>query len=75
MENVGNFKQGQEIFLLLTKEQASSVLESWVEGNWTCDLHVCRSRQKPGMYVVRTFSPMWAAYIIRWHGVEQTTYK
>lgn len=75
MEKVDDYRDGQEIFLLLTKEQASAVVEAWIESQWTCDLRVCRSKQKPGMYVVRTFNVVWASYIIKWHGVEQATYK
>ncbi len=69
------YKKGQEIFLLLNGDQVRAVLETWVEANWECDLHVCRSRNNPGKYVVRTLNAVWAACIVKWHGAEKVTYK
>ncbi len=70
-----DYRDGQEIFLLLTKEQADAVLEAWVEGAWPCDLHMCRSKRKRGRYVVRTHDVVWASHIVKWHGAEQVTYR
>ena len=40
---LGDYEKGDIIYLLLSKEQCSSVLDDWMECNYTCDLSVRRS--------------------------------
>ncbi len=72
---LGDYEKGDIIYLLLSKEQCSSVLDDWMECNYTCDLSVRRSTKTPGSYVVTIKSLMWATRIIKWHGYQNVTYK
>lgn len=74
-ESLGDYEKGDIIYLLLSKEQCSSVLDDWMECNYSCDLSVRRSTKTPGCYVVTTKSLMWATRIIKWHGYQNVTYK
>lgn len=74
MTNEAEYKSGQEIYLLLGANQTKAVVEDWLNGGWKCDLWVSRSKKTPGCYVVRTFSAVWAARIVKWHGVKQVKY-
>lgn len=74
-ESLGDYEKGDIIYLLLSKEQCSSVLDDWMECNYTCDLSVRRSTKTPGSYVVTTKSLMWTTRIIKWHGYQSVTYK
>lgn len=64
-ESLEGYEKGDTIYLLLSKEQCSSVLDVWLECNYTCDLSVRRSTKTPGSYVVTTKSLMWATRIIK----------
>lgn len=64
-ESLEDYEKGDTIYLLLSKEQCSSVLDDWMECNYTCDLNVRRSTKTPGSYVVTTKSLMWATRIIK----------
>lgn len=70
-----DYRQGMEIFLLLNADQVQSVMGTWVDCNWECDLRISRSRQHKGLYVIRTFNLMWANRIIKWYGCEKVTYR
>ena len=74
-ESLGDYEKGDIIYLLLSKEQCSSVLDDWMECNYSCDLNVRRSTKTPGCYVVTTKSLMWATRIIKWPGYRSVTYK
>lgn len=74
-ESLEGYEKGDTIYLLLSKEQCSSVLDDWLECNYTYDLSVRRSTKTPGSYVVTTKSLMWATRIIKWHGYQNVTYK
>lgn len=74
-ESLEGCEKGDTIYLLLSKEQCSSVLDDWMECNYTCDLSVRRSTKTPGSYVVTTKSLMWTTRIIKWHGYQNVTYK
>lgn len=74
-ESLEGYGKGDTIYLLLSKEQCSSVLDDWMGCNYTCDLSVRRSTKTPGCYVVTTKSLMWATRIIKWHGYQNVTYK
>lgn len=74
-ESLEGYEEGDTIYLLLSKEQCSSVLDDWMECNYACDLSVRRSTKTPGCYVVTTKSLMWATRIIKWHGYQNVTYK
>lgn len=74
-ESLEGYEKGDTIYLLLSKEQCSSVLDDWLECNYTRDLSVRRSTKTPGSYVVTTKSLMWATRIIKWHGYQNVTYK
>jgi hypothetical protein len=47
-ESLEDYEKGDIIYLLLSKEQCSSVLDDWMECNYTCDLSVRRSTKTPG---------------------------
>lgn len=74
-ESLEGYEKDDTIYLLLSKEQCSSVLDDRMECNYTCDLSVHRSTKTPGSYVVITKSLMWATRIIKWHGYQNVTYK
>lgn len=46
-ESLEGYEKGDIIYLLLSKEQCSSVLDDWLECNYTCDLSVRRSQRLP----------------------------
>lgn len=68
------YRDGQEIFLLLTEDQARAALDDWIKGAWKCELRAVRSHKTPGSYVIRTFNAVWAARIVKWHGAKEVKY-
>ena len=72
---VGEYKAGDTIYILLTKSQAESVLEEWLEGNWRSDLTVHRSRKTKGHVVIETCDLAFVARICQWHSYEKVSYK
>ena len=74
-ESLEGYEKGDTIYLLLSKEQCSSVLDDWMECNYSCDLSVRRSTKTPVSFVFTTKSMMWATRIIKWHGYQNVTYK
>lgn len=69
------YKDGDTIYILLTKSRAESVMGEWIENNWGCDLTVHRSRKTKGRVVLETTDTMFAARICQWHQYEKITYK
>ena len=69
------YKGGDTIFILMTAEQCTSVMNEWLELNYECDLNVMRSRKNKGRFVLKTNSLMWASRIIQWHGYIDVIYK
>ena len=72
---MNDYQQGDTIYILLKKNQAESVMEEWLEGNWQSDLTVHRSAKTKGCVVLETSDLMFAARIIRWKPYERVTYK
>lgn len=70
-----DYQQGDTIYILLTKSQAESVMDEWLEGNWGCDLTAHRSAKTKGCVVLETRDLMFAARIIQWHQWKKVTYK
>lgn len=70
-----DYKEGDTIYILLTKSQAESVMGEWIENNWECDLTVHRSQKTRGRVVLETMDLMFAARICQWHQYEKITYK
>lgn len=73
--NEGDYREGDTIYILLTKSQAESVMEEWIENNWASDLVVHRSQKTKGRVVVETKDLMFAARICQWHSYEKVSYK
>ncbi|WP_308271948.1 hypothetical protein [Prevotella sp.] len=73
--NMNEYKEGDTIYILLTKSQAESVMGEWLENNWDCDLTVHRSQKTKGRVVLETMDLMFAARIIQWHTYERVTFK
>lgn len=69
------YKDGDTIYILLTKSQAESVMGEWIENNWECDLTVHRSQKTKGRVVLETTDLMFAARVCQWHQYEKVTYK
>ena len=69
------YKEGDTIYILLTKSQAESVMGEWIENNWGCDLTVHRSQKTKGCVVLETTDLMFAARVCQWHQYEKITYK
>lgn len=69
------YKDGDTIYILLTKSQAESVMGEWIENNWECDLTVHRSQKTRGRVVLETTDLMFAARVCQWHQYEKITYK
>lgn len=69
------YKDGDTIYILLTKSQAESVMGEWIENNWGCDLTVHRSQKNKGCVVLETTDLMFAARVCQWHKYEKITYK
>lgn len=69
------YRAGDTIYILLTKSQAESVLEEWLEGNWTSDLIVHRSRKTRGHVVIETCDLAFGSRICQWHSYENVSYK
>ena len=74
-KNLDDYRQGDTIYILLKKCQAESVMDEWLDGNWTCNLTVHRSQKTKGCVVLETTDLMFAARIIHWHSYEKVTYK
>lgn len=70
-----DYKEGDTIYILMKADMAQAMMDSWLQGNYQCDLHVCRSKKTKGCVVVKTKDIMWANRIIKWHGYEKVTYK
>ena len=70
-----DYKDGDAIYILLTKSQAESVMGEWIENNWSCDLTVHRSQKTKGRVVLETTDLMFAARVCQWHQYEKITYK
>lgn len=68
-------REGDTIYILLTKSQAESVMEEWIENNWASDLVVHRSQKTKGRVVLETTDLMFAARICQWHNYEKVNYK
>lgn len=75
MTTMEDYKQGDTIYILLKADTARAVMTDWLECNYRCDLHVCRSKKTKGCVVVKTKDLMWANRIIKWYGYEQVTYR
>lgn len=73
--NEDKIREGDTIYILLTKSQAESVMEEWIEGNWASDLVVHRSQKTKGRVVLETTDLMFAARICQWHNYEKVSYK
>lgn len=71
----GDYREGDTIYILLTKSQAESVMEEWIENNWASDLVVHRSQKTKGRVVLETTDLMFAARICQWHSYEKVSYK
>ncbi len=69
------FKSGMIIYILVNQEQVRSIIDTWVDCDYRCDLLVHRSSHNPGKFVVETTEPVWASRIVKWHGCEKVTYK
>ena len=69
------YKDGDTIYILLTKSQAESVKGEWIENNWECDLTEHRSQKTRGRVVLETTDLMFAARVCQWHQYEKITYK
>lgn len=69
------YKDGDTIYILLTKSQAESVMGEWIENNWGGDLTVHRSQKTKGRVVLETMDLMFAARVCQWHQYEKITYK
>ena len=69
------YKDGDTIYILLTKSQAESVMGEWIENNWECDLTVHRSQKTKGRVVLETTDLMFAARVCQWHQYEKITCK
>lgn len=69
------YKEGDTIYILMTKDQADSALTEWLEGNRECDLRLRRSKKAKGCVVMETRDPMWAARIIEWYGYKKVIYR
>ena len=74
-KNLDDYRQGDTIYILLKKNQAESVMDEWLEGNWQSDLTVHRSQKTKGCVVLETTDLMFAARIIQWKPYEKVTYK
>ena len=69
------YKEGDTIYILLTKSQAESVMGEWIENNGGCDFTVQRSKKTKGRVVLETTDLMFAARVCQWHQYEKITYK
>lgn len=69
-----DYKDGDIIYILMKGEAAAGMMRDWLQCNYRCDLHVCRSKKNKGCVVVKTTDLMWASRIIQWHGYERVTY-
>ena len=69
------YKDGDTIYILLTKSQAESLMGESIENNCGCDLTVHRSQKTKGRVVLETMDLMFAARICQWHQYEKITYK
>ena len=69
------YKDGDTIYILLTKSQAESVMGEWIENNWGCDLTVHRSQKTKGRVVGETAERVFAARVCEGHQYEKIAYK
>lgn len=71
----GEYHQGDTVYILMDATKAQGVLDDWLYHGYGCDLRLHRSVKSKGKIVVETRDPVWAARIIKWHSIEQVTYR
>lgn len=69
------YKEGDTIYILMEAIIASTLMDDWVNHNYSCDMLVHRSKKHPGYIVVETKNLLWANRIIKWYQYKEVTYQ
>ena len=69
------YKEGDTIYILMEGIMASTLMDDWVNHNYSCDRLVHRSKKHPGCIVVETKNLLWANRIIKWYQYKEVTYQ
>lgn len=69
------YHDGDTIYILMSWDKCSALMDDWLAKNWGCDLVVKRSQKNKGCCVVVTKDLIWANRIMRWHEYKRVTFK